>query len=219
MGCSSSDSISVIKVTKDNKLYFQRLADRYNIIFTIKTPFNSSFSSLYKKISEEFYYNYLSTKDILENISELNPDYDEIKNDIKVGSLINSNIIIKVLKNSLLEIKNNKNVLIDGFPRNLQTLKEWEEQLNGIVFIKRIFYINFNLDEIEKQKKELIEKNKNNEEKLNQINNQLKIFNDETIQVIDELRNRNLLVEIEGIRDENTVYDEMYAKFIENKLF
>ena len=62
MGCSK-ESTYIIK--NEANLIFKDESQKYQIILIIKTPCSSMESSLYRKISEEFNYKYLSIDDIL----------------------------------------------------------------------------------------------------------------------------------------------------------
>lgn len=216
MGCTNQKSIIL---SNDKKLYFKNLSEKYQVIFAIKNPYSHKESSIYRQISEEFNYNYLSTGDILERIcleNNQNKEYENIIEDVKNGDLITSKEMVNILKNEILKIKNSKYILIDGFPRNMENIIEWESIMNGITLIKKVLYIKITDEEIQKR---LDDDNKLKQLQNEKLEKQINIFNDNIISLTEKYKNENLLIEIDGMKKEDEIFKNIYQKFIKNKLF
>jgi adenylate kinase family enzyme len=221
MGCSNE---KLYIINSEQNLICKDESQKYQIILIIKTPCSSMESTLYRKICEAFNYKYLSIDDILHTIylekvqnNNINNDTTQLIENIKNGNLIPSKEMIKMLKNEIFKINNNKNLLIDGFPKNIENFEEWKNQMSGCTTLKKIIYIKINEEEIEKRinEKNEIEKYKNNKK----LENQLNIFNNNIIPLIELIRNENLLIEIDGMKKEEEIFKNLYQKFIKNKLF
>ncbi|MBE6147296.1 MAG: adenylate kinase [Firmicutes bacterium] len=83
-------------------------------------------------LKEKFHLNHISTGDLLRNISKEESDLGkEIKAILSTGSLVSDEIVFKVL-NDYLEKSENKNLLLDGFPRTINQAEMFDNLLNNI---------------------------------------------------------------------------------------
>ena len=208
MGCSTENAIMI---SNNKKLYFRDESEKYKIIFIIKNPCSSEESSIYKKLSEYFNYNYLSTGDIINELYLEKRTDNENYNDIKNGKLMASDEVVEILKNEILKMKDCKNLLIEGFPRNLDNLNQWKNIMSGITSLKKILYIKITKEEMQKRidEKNKIENFKNYQKYVNQINN----FNNEITALIEKCKNDNILIEVDGMQKKK---EEIYQIFFEN---
>ena len=216
MGCTNQKSIIL---SNYKKLYFQNESEKYQVIFVIKNPSSHKESSIYKQICEEFNYNYLSTGDILERIcaeNSQNKEYENIIENVKNGDLITSKEMVCILKNEILKFEHHKYILIDGFPRNIENIIEWENMMNGITLVKKVLYIKITDEEIQKRLDDDYRLKQTKNEKLER---QINIFNDNIISLTEKYKNENLLIEIDGMKKEEEIFKNLYQKFIKNKLF
>ena len=205
-------------ISNNKKLYFRDESEKYKIIFIIKNPCSSEESSIYKKLSEYFIYNYLSTGDIINELYLEKRTDNENYNDIKNGKLMASDEVVEILKNEILKMKDCKNLLIEGFPRNLDNLSQWKNIMSGITSLKKILYIKITKEEMQKRidEKNKIENFKNYQKYVNQINN----FNNEITALIEKCKNDNILIEVDGMqKKKEEIYQNFFRKFIKNKLF
>lgn len=198
-------------ISNNKKLYFRDESEKYKIIFIIKNPCSSEESSIYKKLSEYFIYNYLSTGDIINELYLEKRTDNENYNDIKNGKLMASDEVVEILKNEILKMKDCKNLLIEGFPRNLDNLNQWKNIMSGITSLKKILYIKITKEEMQKRidEKNKIENFKNYQKYVNQINN----FNNEITALIEKCKNDNILIEVDGMQKKK---EEIYQIFFEN---
>ena len=124
--------------------------------------------------------------------------------------------MVNILKNEILKFENCNNILIDGFPRNIENVIEWESIMNGITIIKKVLYIKITDEEI---KKRLDDDYKLKQAKNEKLENQINIYNDNIISLTEKYKNENLLIEIDGMKKEEEIFKNLYQKFIKNKLF
>ena len=216
MGCTNQKSIIL---SNGKKLYFTNESEKYKVIFVIKNPCSHKESSIYKQICEEFNYNYLSTGDILERICSEKSQKKENENiieKVKNGDLITSKEMVNILKNEIIKFDNYKYILIDGFPRNIENIIEWESIMNGIALVKKVLYIKITDEEIKKRLDDDYKLKQTINEKLEK---QINIYNDNIISLTEKYKNENLLIEIDGMKKEEEIFKNLYQKFIKNKLF
>lgn len=216
MGCTNQKSIIL---SNGKKLYFTNESEKYKVIFVIKNPCSHKESSIYKQICEEFNYNYLSTGDILERIcseKSQKKEYENIIEKVKNGDLITSKEMVNILKNEIIKFDNYKYILIDGFPRNIENIIEWESIMNGIALVKKVLFIKITDEEIKKRLDDDYKLKQTINEKLEK---QINIYNDNIISLTEKYKNENLLIEIDGMKKEEEIFKNLYQKFIKNKLF
>ena len=216
MGCTNQKSIIL---SNGKKLYFTNESEKYKVIFVIKNPCSHKESSIYKQICEEFNYNYLSTGDILERIcseKSQKKEYENIIEKVKNGDLIASKEMVNILKNEIIKFDNYKYILIDGFPRNIENIIEWESIMNGIALVKKVLFIKITDEEIKKRLDDDYKLKQTINEKLEK---QINIYNDNIISLTEKYKKENLLIEIDGMKKEEEIFKNLYQKFIKNKLF
>ena len=86
-----------------------------------------------KKLSEKYNIPHISTGDLLRE--EANKDTDlgiKIKDMMATGALVNDEIITELLRNRLSKSDCNNGYILDGYPRNLEQAKTYEELLKSI---------------------------------------------------------------------------------------
>ena len=218
MGCSKE---STYIINNEANLIFKDESQKYQIILIIKTPCSSMESSLYRKISEEFNYKYLSIDNILHH--KFKENKNEIINNVNLtedninGNIIPSKEMIKLLKNEMFKINDTKNLLIDGFPKNVENFEEWRNSMNGLTILKKIIYIKIDEEEIVKKinEKNEMEKYKNSQKYENELN----IFTNNITVLIELIKKENLLIEINGMKKEEEIYKDLYQSMIRYKLF
>ncbi|QFI14540.1 adenylate kinase [Borrelia sp. CA_690] len=105
-------------------------------------PPGSGKGTISKIISDEFKYHHISTGDLFrENISNSTALGKEIKKIVERGELVPDIITIKIVKDKIKAIKNNKNFILDGFPRNICQAEALDK------FLPNVKIINFLIDE------------------------------------------------------------------------
>jgi len=102
-----------------------------NIIFI--APPAAGKGTYAKLISEKYNIPHISTGDLLREEAAESTDLGlKIKNIMESGSLVDDNIITELLKNRLIESDCNNGYILDGYPRNIEQAKIYENLLNEI---------------------------------------------------------------------------------------
>lgn len=84
-------------------------------------------------VSEKYGIPHISTGDLLRAARDGNDEHSIIINDLlDKGQLIPDHIVIELLKERLEQSDCNNGYILDGFPRNLEQAKEYEEMLKDI---------------------------------------------------------------------------------------
>lgn len=86
-----------------------------------------------KMLSEKYNIPHISTGDLLrEEVAKGTELGLKIKNIMETGDLVSDDIITELLKNRLIKEDCNNGYILDGYPRNLEQAKIYENLLNSI---------------------------------------------------------------------------------------
>lgn len=86
-----------------------------------------------KLLAEKYNIPHISTGDLLREEAAKSTDLGiKIKNIMESGSLVNDDIITELLRNRLVQSDCDNGYILDGYPRNLEQAKIYEELLNSI---------------------------------------------------------------------------------------
>lgn len=84
-----------------------------------------------KILSDKYDIPHISTGDLLRNASQVDDEQGNyIKKQIKIGKLVNDNIIIDLIEKRINENDCQNGYILDGFPRNISQTKKYEEMLD-----------------------------------------------------------------------------------------
>ena len=99
-----------------------------------------------KLVSEEYNIPHISTGDLLrEETNKDTPLGRTIKNDMEHGNLVSDEIITTLLKNRITSEDCQNGYILDGYPRNINQAKTYNDLLNDLNFSLPIV-IFFNID-------------------------------------------------------------------------
>lgn len=102
-----------------------------NIIFI--APPAAGKGTYAKLLAEKYNIPHISTGDLLrEEVAKQNDLGLKIKDIIESGALVDDNIITSLLKNRLMMSDCNNGYILDGYPRNLEQAKAYENLLGSI---------------------------------------------------------------------------------------
>ena len=86
-----------------------------------------------KLLAEKYNIPHISTGDLLREEASKSTDLGiKIKNIMATGALVNDEIITELLKNRLLKDDCNNGYILDGYPRNLEQAKTYDDLLKSI---------------------------------------------------------------------------------------
>ena len=157
----------------------------------------------------------LSTGDLLRSeISKSDSDLGKkVKHLMESGELVPDDIVIDIIMNKVEEHKN-KNIVFDGFPRNLKQAEVLDSSLEN-VSVKLdhaiLFQIDFKILE-ERINNRIIEtkgseqrKDDNSETLLNRI----EVFKSSTLPIVSYYEEKGIISKIDGMQKVNEVYAEI----------
>jgi adenylate kinase len=193
-----------------------------------------------KNISEEFKIVHLSTGDMFREAKETDKTINAL---MASGQLISDDIVVNMVKNRLLKDDVKNGFLLDGFPRTLNQAQALDKMLElANIKINSVFSITVDNEEVVKRisgrrvcicgasfnvetmppKKEkicdrcgstLIQREDDKEEVVKE---RLAVYEKQTKPLIEYYSKSNLLVNIDGMKDELDVFEQI-SKFIENE--
>ena len=186
-----------------------------NIIFVIGGP-GCGKGTQCKRIVKNFGYVSFSSGDLLRKyVEEKKEGFEDISKKMQEGALISSEIVIKVLKSYILN-RENKKILLDGYPRNKENMEIWEKEMQGQVNEVGALYFDVSNEEM---KKRILGRNEgradDNEET---INKSLATFEKETKPILAEFENRKILMKIDGMKTVDEISEEVNKQFKERGL-
>ena len=194
-----------------------------------------------KVISNKFNIPCISTGDILRN--EINKGSELGKKAVKFvesGKLVPDEIIIEIIKNMIRNSRSENGFLMDGFPRNLKQAKMFSSTLDHLgIKLDKVINIVVDKDEVIgrlskrgtcKVCKSVFSINNNNEnfikcpecggdlikrkdDDVEVIKHRMKVYESETIPLINFYADKGLLVNIDGSGEEKEI-TERILKFL-----
>ena len=180
-------------------------------------PSGSGKSTQAKKVAQKYNLTHLSMGQLLRDEVSSNPDFDQSsKKLIKQGLPVSDEILIPVLTRKLSQIKH-QNFIVDGFPRLLhqgQLLNTYLKKSSHPMSL--LIHLQVDFLEIVKRRQK---KGKNFQDKTRADNtpaaiaNRQKILYEKNIQpVLDYFRQNDKLVEIDGNRPVNPIFQDICKK-------
>ena len=97
-----------------------------------------------KLVSEEYNIPHISTGDLLrEEANKDTPLGKTIKNDMEKGNLVSDEVITTLLKNRITSSDCHNGYILDGYPRNINQAKTYNELLNELNFtLPKVIFFN-----------------------------------------------------------------------------
>ena len=167
-----------------------------------------------KILVDKFCFFQLSTGDLLrEQTTNKNSPYgQEISEIMKRGDLVTDEIVINLIIDKVLNLKD-KNIIFDGFPRNLnqaevldKSLKEISIQLDYAI----LFEVDFKILE-ERIKNRIAESTneKRSDDNLETLLKRIEVYKNNTLPIVDFYKTKNILKTINGMKSIESVNEEI----------
>ena len=183
-----------------------------------------------KIISEKFQISHISTGEILrramEDKTEIGIQVEHIMNE---GNLVPDQLAIDILKDRIAEKDCERGFVLDGFPRTLKQAELLENvvgEVDKIIYISvpdeyvirrmsgrytcpkcgAMYHLEYNRPERDGYcnscNLELVQRE---DDRIRTVENRLKVFHELTKPIVDYFKNRDMLVEINGIGEINSI--------------
>ncbi|KAL1809182.1 hypothetical protein DCAR_0728724 [Daucus carota subsp. sativus] len=160
-------------------------------------------------IVQHFGYTHLSAGDLLrEEMKSGSENGFVIKDMIKEGKIVPSELTIKLLEQAMLENRNDK-FLIDGFPRNEENRAAFE----AFTGIEPEFVLFFECSEEEMQKRLLSRNQGREDDNIETIKKRFKVFMESSLPVIEHYEAKGKVRKIDAARPILEVFEAVKACF------
>ncbi|KAJ3342263.1 hypothetical protein HDU93_002736 [Gonapodya sp. JEL0774] len=176
-----------------------------NIILVLGGP-GSGKGTQCEKLVKEFGLAHLSTGDLLrEEVAKGSTFGKELQEIMKVGGLVSTVVVLRLLKSAMLEKEDAPGFLIDGFPRALDQAQEFERVVGDC---RSCLYFECGLETLEAR---LIERGKTSgrsDDNMETIRLRFKTFQEQSMPVVEYFEKQG---KVNRISSEAPV-DEVYEK-------
>ena len=167
-----------------------------------------------KILVNKFSFFQLSTGDLLrEQTTNKNSPYGkEISDIMERGDLVTDEIVINLIINKVINLKD-KNLIFDGFPRNLnqamvldQSLKEISIELDYAI----LFEVDFKIleERIQNRIAESVDV-KRSDDNLETLLKRIEVYKNNTLPIVDFYKKKNILSAINGMESIENVNKEI----------
>ena len=157
----------------------------------------------------------LSTGDLLRSeTSNSNSDLGKkIKHLMESGELVSDNIVIDIIVKKVEEYKN-KNIVFDGFPRNLKQAEVLDSSLENIsIKLDHAIFFEIDFKILEERINNRISENKGREQRKDDnsetLLNRIEVFKSSTLPIVGYYEEKGIISKIDGMRKVNEVYTEI----------
>jgi adenylate kinase len=167
-----------------------------------------------KILVDKFSFFQLSTGDLLreQTMNKNSPYGKEINEIMKRGDLVTDEIVINLIINKVLSLKD-ENIIFDGFPRNLnqaevldQSLREFSIDLDHTI----LFEVDFKIleERIQKRITESVD-DKRSDDNLETLLKRIEVYKNNTLPIVDFYKKKNILKKINGMESIENVNKEI----------
>ena len=155
---------------------------------------------------------HFSTGDILrDEIKKKSEIGQKIESIINAGKLVGDEIIIKIVEKILSEeLSRNNGVLFDGFPRNIDQARGFDEVLKKKnQKIDRVIHIVIDKEEIIKRIQKRQSEENRDDDNVDVLKSRLDVYLKETTPLIDLYKKKNILKTLDGMQAIESVSNDM----------
>ncbi|KAG0475037.1 hypothetical protein HPP92_014723 [Vanilla planifolia] len=182
----------------------------FKVVFVLGGP-GSGKGTQCANIVKHYGFTHLSAGDLLrEEIKSGSKSGGMIKNLMKEGQIVPSEVTVKLLLRAMLESGNDK-FLIDGFPRNEENRVAFENLTN----IEPEFVLFFDCSVKEMERRILNRKQGRDDDNMETIRKRFEVFNESTLPVIEGYNCKGKIRKIDADKPVDEVFEDVKAIFSE----
>ena len=166
-------------------------------------------ANIFCKSKELFHF---STGDILRNeIKKKSEIGQKIENIINAGKLVGDEIIINIVEKILSEeLSRNNGIIFDGFPRNIDQARGFEELLKRKKQkIDCVIHISIDKEEIIKRIQKRQSEENRGDDRIGVLKSRIDVYLKETTPLIDLYKIQNVLKTLNGMQSIENVSNDM----------
>jgi len=164
-----------------------------------------------KKISQELGFEHISTGDLIREEQSRGTAIGDLATRLAdQGNFLPDDIITTLVRQKIIDSKNNVGFIFDGYPRTVDQAKSLDEFLyNRKTPLTCLINIVVSEDIVKHRILERAEKENRADDKLDLISTRVENYKNKTSPVINYFRNRKAIVEINGEKSENDVFNDI----------
>lgn len=185
---------------------------KVKIVFVIGGP-GSGKGTQCKRIAQQFGYTHLSVGEILRQETSSGSETGHMVQKImKEGKLVPSDVTVRLLQQAMQGIDNDK-FLIDGFPRDEENVKAFEDLTK--MEPEFVLYLDCPQDEMEKR---LLSRNEGREDdNIETIRKRLKVFVESTLPTIEYYESKGKIRKVDAGKSIDEVFESIKVIFSPGK--
>ena len=212
--CNKMDNTCGNQVCQENMAPIQMTKPK--IIFVMGGP-GAGKGTQCKRIVEEFGFATFSTGDLLRGVvrEKKAEGWEQLDADMKAGKLISSERVLFYLRDAILKSENKK-ILVDGYPRNLENMVAWDKMIGDAVDVKAALFFDCSAEEMRRR---ILGRNEGRADDNEQtIMKRIDVFEKETRPLAPIFEQQGLLVRIDCNRTKEEIFEDIKKKLIELNL-
>ena len=165
-----------------------------------------------KKICQSKELFHFSTGDILRNeVKQKSSIGQKIESIINAGKLVSNDIILSIVEKIISEESSkNKGILFDGFPRNIDQARGFDEVLKKKKQkIDYVIHISIDREEVIKRIEKRQSEENREDDSIDVLKSRIDVYLKETTPLIDLYKKQNLLKTLNGMQSIENVSNDM----------
>ena len=130
------------------------------------------------------------------------------------GNLVPDSVVINMVKEEIESKENSKGFIFDGFPRTVNQAEALDSMLNE-KGLRINFLISLEVDDdelINRIKKRALVSGRIDDQSEDKINNRIKVYNEETLPVLNHYKKLKKYNPVNGIGSIDGVFDDICSK-------
>ncbi|MEM9942205.1 MAG: nucleoside monophosphate kinase [Planctomycetota bacterium] len=156
---------------------------------------------------------HLSTGELLRSEQEKGTDVaNTIKQLLAGGNLVPDEIVVRLVRQAMESITRSTgklNFLIDGFPRCLGNVEQWNKEFGSESGLPKMLYFECPYDVLEKRILGRAKYTGRSDDNLKALKQRFDTFKAETLPIVELFRNQSNCIEIDTGRNRQAVYSEV----------
>ena len=171
------------------------LPDKQGEIVVLVGPPGSGKGTLAKSLVEEYEFQHISTGDLIRNSED-----EELKKIISKGEMVPDDKMIEILESKINNLDLEKNIVLDGYPRNLEQAKQLDKMLGKMgVGLSHAIFINIGREEaIKRIQKRSETENRSDDSDFDVINKRFDEYLEKTFPLVDLYKKSRKIIEVDG---------------------
>lgn len=171
------------------------LPDKQGEIIVLVGPPGSGKGTLAKSLVDAYGFQHISTGDLIRNSED-----EELKKIISKGEMISDEKMVEILGDKLEKLDLEKNIVLDGYPRNLDQASQLDKMLGKMgVGLSHAVFINIGREEaIKRIQKRSETEDRSDDSNFEVINKRFDEYLEKTFPLVDLYKKSRKIIEVDG---------------------